>query len=67
MNAKISVFVICDEMIIYLLLYNLYDHIFKVDRSKLHCHPHTFEIDFENSTYSLKKHFRETIFPSNML
>ena len=25
MNAKISVFIICDEAIIYLLLYNLYD------------------------------------------
>ena len=29
MNAKISVFVICAEAIIYLLLYNLYDRTFK--------------------------------------
>ena len=29
MNAKISVFVICVDAIIYLLLYNLYDYIFK--------------------------------------
>ena len=30
MNAKISMFVICDEAIIYLLLYNLHDCTFKV-------------------------------------
>ena len=30
MNAKISVFVICVEAIIYLLLYNLHDCTFKV-------------------------------------
>ena len=29
MKAKISVFVICVEAIIYLLLYNLHDNIFK--------------------------------------
>ena len=29
MNIKISVFVICVETIIYMLLYNLYDCIFK--------------------------------------
>ena len=29
MNAKISVFVICVEAIIYLLLYNLHDFTFK--------------------------------------
>ena len=30
MNAKISVFVICVEVIIYLLLYNLHDCSFKI-------------------------------------
>ena len=29
MNARISLFVICVEAIIYLLLYNLHDYIFK--------------------------------------
>ena len=29
MNAKISVFAICAEAIIYLLLYNLHDYTFK--------------------------------------
>ena len=32
MNAKISVFVICVEVITYLLLYNLYDCTFKQNR-----------------------------------
>ena len=31
MNAKISVFVICVEVIIYLLLYNLHDCTFNKD------------------------------------
>ena len=30
MNAKVSVFVICVEAIIYLLLYNLHDCTFKI-------------------------------------
>ena len=30
MNAKISIFVICVEAIIYLLLYNLHDRTFNV-------------------------------------
>ena len=34
MNAKISVFVICDEAIIYLLLFNLHDCTFKGVTSK---------------------------------
>ena len=29
MNVKVSVFVICDEAIVYLLLYNLHDCTFK--------------------------------------
>ena len=32
MNAKISVFVICVEFIIYLLLYNVHDYAFKASR-----------------------------------
>ena len=35
MNAKISVFVICVEVIIYLLLYNLHDCTFKNDEKML--------------------------------
>ena len=35
MNAKISVFVICIEAIIYLLLYNLHDCTFKRQRKIL--------------------------------
>ena len=31
MNVKISVFVICVEVIIYLLLYNLHDSTFKLE------------------------------------
>ena len=43
MNAKISVFVVCVEAIIYLLLYNLYDCIFYLAR--LHAAP----IDFKKA------------------
>ena len=35
MNVKISVFVICVEVIIYLLFYNLQDFNFKVKQRKL--------------------------------
>ena len=35
MNAKISVFVICVEAIMYLLLYNLHDCTFKVEYERV--------------------------------
>ena len=35
MNAKISMFVICFEVIKYLLLYNLHDCTFKIQKKKL--------------------------------
>ena len=35
MNAKISVFVICVEAIIYLLLYNFHDRTFNEKRSDM--------------------------------
>ena len=35
MNAKISVFIICIEAIIYLLLHNLHDGTFKGDKDML--------------------------------
>ena len=34
MNAKISVFIICVEVIIYLLLYNLHDGTIKISVKK---------------------------------
>ena len=51
MNVKIPKFVICNEKIIYLLLYNLHDYTFKVYRSVYAVHT-----DFANiaKTISMK-------------
>ena len=56
MNAKMSVFVICVEAIVYLLLYNLRDFIFKVFL-KVVLHPGS-----SNEFYFLnEKHPQKTI------
>ena len=38
MNVKISLFLICVEAIMYLLLYNLHDYIFNIRRIKYFLH-----------------------------
>ena len=51
MNAKISVFVICVEAIIYLLLYNLHDCTFKIKRINIHF------FSKENMAFSILKKY----------
>ena len=52
MNIEISVFIICIEAIIYLLLYNLHDCTFKErTRNDARCNNHD---DFANLSFILK-------------
>ena len=51
MNAKISVFVICVEATIYLLLYDLHDCTFKAEPLKLFKNINLFKISYASTLY----------------
>ena len=62
MNAKISVFVICVEAIIYLLLFNLHDCTFKVDATFKKMVLSQDAMDFLESEYL--RCFESSVFPN---
>ena len=52
-NAKISVFLICVEAIIYLLLYNLHDCTFKFSLLSVTCKLFQFQVFFVVTTFDV--------------